>query len=94
MLSDFDTALPEVAVQRAFGDAQAFGDVVHAQASLAVQGFSGHRRGLGVRRHALRAATHTSTRPSRRQAGVRALPDQLALELGQRLGNLHEQLHW
>ncbi len=29
MFSDFDAALPEVAVQRALGDAQPFGDVVH-----------------------------------------------------------------
>ena len=75
MFSDFDAALPEVAVQRALGDAQPFGDVVHAQASLTVQGLGGHRRGLGARRHAFRTATHSSTRPCRRQAGLRALPD-------------------
>ena len=41
MFSNFDAALPEVAVQRALGNAQPFGDVVHAQALLAVQGFGG-----------------------------------------------------
>ena len=76
MFSDFYATLPEVAVQRALGDAQPFGDVVHAQASLAVQGFGRHRCRFGTRRHAFRAAAHPS--PVARDIGLLSLKNFLA----------------
>ncbi len=83
--------MAQIDIQRALRDAEFLRDLGHTQLPLAIEGVSGQGSCLGLPGESSRTPAEAATRSCRGQSRMGPLPDEVALELGQRSKHVEHQ---